>query len=265
MNMKKTSFIFLISISLLHLTGCLPKKSNKSGTTPTPAPAPIPDNGAVNNSGGNTTPQTPANCTGTTSDGQGDGQPIHQTRMILAGHQTWVPGNYTDPLQSSSMLNMQEAAAIFKSDSRLKVRFKVNSQPFPTKGEEYCYGRLTGQTSDQKTYTKLRFRVSLRDLICNNINAQDPTKCDTSLELGEVYRQQFVEPISVNYCSNPIDIGAIRNATTFGTVIQIDDVKADSTCQVNGTYCPAEKIVRAASCWDITLQIVTDYTQDFKP
>lgn len=262
--MKRICKVILICLVLSNVS-CIKSKNNSSAssdTTTTPDTGTSPD---VNNQGTTqTTSNVPANCTGTTSDGTGDGYAIHSYRMTLAGHQSWMPGNYSDPLQTSTMPKVQEASLVFSSDSKLKIRFKVHSQPYPTAGEVYCYGRETGKASDPYQYTKLRFRLHLRDIICDTPNAQDPTKCDSELRLGERYRTQYIEPISVDYCSSVIDLGSIRNATTFGTAIEVDDVKADSTCQYNSTYCPAEKIVRTASCWDMTLQVVTDYTQDFK-
>jgi hypothetical protein len=108
--------------------------------------------------------------------------------------------------------------------------------------------------------------MHLRDIECETVNAQDPTTCDSELKIGVRYATQYIGPIQVQLCSSPIDIGPKRNRNNpFGTVIEIEDVKADSTCQANETFCPAEQIVRAASCWDMTLQVSTDYTQDFKP
>jgi hypothetical protein len=219
--------------------------------------------GTNGSNGSNGTPGTGTTCHGTEADGQGSGMPIHHWDMMLAGHQPWVPGTYASPLAQSTMPTVEEASYLFKSDNRLRVRFKILSQPFPTAGEEYCYGRAVGQASDPYNYTKLRFRVKLRDVVCNSVDPQDPTKCN-SYGLGSPYRYQYIEPTSVGSCSNIIEIGNLRNSTQWGTVIEVDDVKSDSTCQYNNTYCPAEKIVRAASCWHMKLQIVTDDTQDFQ-
>lgn len=264
--MKKFILLLALITSLNMLVGCSDSTTNSSGTDTTDngdgGDGGTGDGGTVNN---NTTPTTPANCTGTTADGTGDGTPIHQFRMMLSGHETWVPGDYTEALRSS-IPRLVEASQLFQSDSRLKVRFKVNSQPYPTAGEEYCYGRQTGVFSDPYFYTKLKFRLQLRDIICSQINAQDPTQCDGDLSLGEPYRIQYFDPVSVGFCSPVIDLGAIRNTgnNIMATTVEVDDVKADSACQYNGSFCPAEKIVRKASCWDMTIQIVTDYTQDFK-
>lgn len=205
-----------------------------------------------------------SSCTGTTADGVGEGPAIFQQDMFLAGHQTWVPGNYFDPLATSTMPTVQSAMLLFRSDSRLKVRFKVNSQPIPTVGEVYCFGRETGGASDQYVYTKLRFRLTLRDVLCDTPDPGNPNNCLSGFYLGSPYQSQFSQPVSVDSCSQIYDLGALRNQTTYGTVVSVDDVKADSTCQANGTYCPAEKLVRTRSCWHMTMQISTDYTQDLQ-
>lgn len=262
--MKNVLKWFAFITLFLSLAACTPgsessssSSSDDSDNTETPT-----DPG---NSGSQNFNNVPANCTGTTADGIGDGYPIHQYEMILAGHQSWMPGTYNEALAQSTMPSLQEASIIFKSDTRLRVRLKVKSQPYPTAGEEYCYGRATGQASDQFPYTKLRFRVHLRDILCDTPDPMNPNNCLSGFYLGTRYRTQYIDPIDVNYCSPVIDLGSIRNATPYGTTIEVEDVKADSTCQANGTFCPAERIVRAASCWNMVLQVVTDFTQDFKP
>ncbi len=232
--------------------------NNSGGDTGTEPvnPDPIPIGGGGGGYGG-------GGCTGTTSDGVGDGYAIHQFSLVLAGHQSWLPGTYGNSMAQETMPTIQESSLIFKSDSKLQVRLKVNSQPYPTTGETYCYGRNTNLASDPYPYTKLRFRVHLRDIKCDNPNSSNPNNCDSAFYLGNRYRTQYIEPVSVNSCSNIIDVGSMRNQTQWGTVVEVEDVKADSTCQANGSYCPAEKIVRTGSCWHMTMQISTDYTQSF--
>jgi hypothetical protein len=257
----KTAFVSTLLITLLS-AGCSPEQSSSSSSTD--ASATDTDTGTDGNTDGGSTTQTSNNCSGTTSDGQGDGYPIHQFSMMLAGHQSWMPGTYSDSMAQETMPTLSEASIVFKSDSRLKVRLKVNNQAYPTAGETYCYGRATGQSSDAYPYTKIRFRVHLRDIMCDTPDPQNPNNCTTALYLGPRYRTQYIDPVSVDSCSPIIDLGTLRNSTQFGTTIEVEDVKSDSTCQSNSTFCPAEKIVRAASCWHMNLQVVTDFTQDFK-
>ncbi len=257
------SKIFVSTLTMLMLlNSCLEQTTtttsnsddDTTGTTTT-----VTDTDDSSDSNSNST----SSCTGTTSDGSGDGLSLYHFDMLLAGHQTWVPGTYSNSLASSTMPTIDEASALFQSDSKLDVRFMIKSQPYPTAGEEYCYGRSTGQAADPYVYTKLRFRVALRDILCDNVDPNDSTNCLSNLYLGNPYGYRYIDPVSVDSCSEVISLGSSRNATTFGTTIQVDQVQADSTCQQHGTYCPAEKIVRAASCWRMKLQISTDYTQSF--
>lgn len=210
-----------------------------------------------------TTVTTPAPTTPGTSGG-GSGNPLHQFNLVLAGHQNWVPGTYSNPLAQETMITIKEASLLFKSDNRLKIKLKVAAQPSPTTGQEYCYGRQTGQAGDADNYTKLKFKVKLRDVICNSIDPSNSSHCLSGFQLGSAYRTQFIGPINVEAYSPVIDLGSYRNRTPFGTVVEVSDVTADSTCQANDTFCPAEKIVRAASCWQMKMFVSTDYTQDMQ-
>ena len=222
------------------------------------------DGGTGFGDGGGSTGSNPSGSTCLTS-GTGSGTPIHELNLFLAGHQAWMPGYYSSSLAQATMPNVEEAGYLFRSDSRLKVKFKINSQPNPTAGEEYCYGRQTGQASDAYRYTKLRFRVSLRDIKCDNPDPSDQTNCLSQFYLGPRYKMHYTEPVNVGSCSPVMDIGSKRNQTQYGTVVEVDDVKSDSDCQYgyNEYNCPSEKIVRAASCWSMTMQVVTDFTKDF--
>jgi hypothetical protein len=270
MPMKKKFLVPLTLLGALGLSGCLPEQEAASTTSTTVTTTDTNNGGSDGNTDGNTggnTGVSGATCSGSSSDGEGDGYSLHQFNLMMAGHQSWLPGTYTDPLATQSMPTLTEASIIFRSDAKLKVRFKVHSQPYPTAGQEYCYGRNTGQGSDAYPYTKLRFMVHLRDVLCaqENVDPQNSNNClNEGFYLGARYRTQYIDPVSVDSCSPVIDFSAYRNQTQYGTVVEVEDVKADSTCQSNDTYCPAEKIVREASCWRLTMQVATDYTQDFK-
>lgn len=233
-------------------------------------PATTTNNTTVNNNGGGTG-DTGGSDTGgddgsDTGGGTGSGYPIHQFDLMLAGHQAWMPGTYSDPEQQAAMPTIQEASYIFASDTKLQIRFKVNSQPVPTSGETYCYGRKTGSASDPYRYTKLRFRVHLRDIKCDSPSSSNPNSCNSGFYLGNRYRTQYIDPpVNVGSYSPIIDIGSMRNQTQWGTVVEVEDVKSDSDCQYGYSEynCPSEKIVREASCWHMTMQVVTDYTKSF--
>ena len=174
-------------------------------------------------------------------------------------------GLITNPLATQTMPSIHNASLLFKSDSRLKVRFKVNSQPLPPQGsfQEYCYGRTSG-VLDMHVYTKVKFRMTLRDVKCNNPDPSNSNNCLSSFYLGSPYQVQISQPIDVGSCSQIFDIGNLRNQTPFGSVVEISDVRSDNTCQFNDTFCPSEQAVRPQSCWHMTMQISTDYTQDLQ-
>jgi len=261
--MKNLIMLFLLLTTSLILTSCFEDEASQSSsgsedvgivTTPTdPDPTNPPND------------PTTSSCTGTTSDGVGDGGSIFTQNLFLAGWQSWVPGTYTNPLATQTMPSIQNASLLFKSDSRLKVRFKVNSQPIPPQGtsDEYCYGRQQGVV-DAFTYTKVKFTLLLRDVMCATPDPNNSNNCLSGFYLGNPYQSQISQPVSVDSCSQIFDISSLRNQTQFGTVVEVSDVRADSTCQYNDTYCPAEQAVRPQSCWHMTMQISTDYTQDLK-
>jgi len=251
--------ITLVLVALL-LFSCTPNQTSSSDDDD---PVVVVTTGGEDDPDDNTVITDP-NCTGTSTDGTGEGPPIYKMNLFLAGHQSWVPGNYTDPLALQTNISIVEASKMFQSDARVRVRLRVKSQPYPTAGDIYCLGRQTGRVGDSHPYTKLRFAIHLRDILCEVPDPNDLTKCNSGFYLGTRYRTQFIDPVNVDSCSPIIDIGSLRNQTVYGTTIEVEDVKADSTCQSNETYCPAERIVRAASCWSMDLQVATDYTQDFK-
>lgn len=262
--MKKNGLLMFLLFSLIAVS--CNENSTSSGSDDSGS-----DGGDVSiDSGGTGTDGSGGGGTGLTggsclTSGTGSGNEIYGLELFLAGHQSWMPGTYSNPLASSTMPTIEEAGYLFRSDGRLKIKFRVNSQPRPTAGEEYCYGRAIGQASDAFLYTKLRFRISLRDIMCDNPHPTDPAKCSSQFYLGSRYQIQFTQPINVDSCSSVIDLSSRRNTTQYGTVVEVDDVKSDSDCQFgHSTFnCPSEKIVRAASCWSISMQVVTDFTKDF--
>jgi len=260
--MKNKLIALLLLCIFFTLISCDTKKNNSSDS----------GSGSVGVTGDdddddNTTdpPNGNSGCTGTTADGVGDGGSIFTQDLFLAGGQSWVPGTYTNPLATQTMPSIHNASLLFKSDARLKVRFKVNSQPTPPQGtsDEYCYGRTNG-VIDSFLYTKLKFQVILRDVLCDSPDPSNSNNCLSQFYLGSPYQTQISQPVSVDSCSQVFDIGARRNQTQFGTVVEIADVRSDNTCQYNGTFCPAGQSVRPQSCWHMTMQISTDYTQDLK-
>lgn len=222
------------------------------------------NDGGGNNGGGGSSSGQGSTCHGSEQDGQGPGVPIYHFNLLLSGGVSWVPNEYANSFAYESNINLEEGHLFFSSDSRLRVRFKVMPQPSPPVGEKYCYNRETGKASDPFDYTKLKFTLYLRDILCDSVDPNDSSKCN-QFSLGNRYRARTVGPINVDSCSPIIDIGNLRNSTQWGTVVEVAYVNADSACQAGEAgACPAEKAVRPASCWNMTMQVVTDYTQDFK-
>lgn len=266
--MKKTYLIAMLTLSLIA-TSCVDQRTTTSSgggdvTTQTNG-----DNGGGgngdngnggdgNNGGGYV--GTGATCHGTPSDGQGPGTPIHHMNLFLAGYQDWKPQINGDPLAQQTFITPQEASILFSSDSRLRVRFMVKPQPQPPSNQTYCYGRNTGVQIQH--YGKLKFEVHLRDVLCSTGST---TSCPgNSYVLGPRYGGPiYVGPVNTNECSPVIDLGHLRNQSNFGTTIEVAAVKSDQYCQINGTFCEAEKNVRSIDCWQMSLQVVTDSTQDF--
>jgi hypothetical protein len=266
--MKKNYLSILLLIGLIA-SSCIEQHNTNSGGSTTVVTSGT--NGTDGSSGttgttgttgssGGTTGGTGTTCSGTTSDGQGPGTPIHHLNLFLAGFQDWFPQVNGDSLAQMTFITPHEASILFSSDSRLRVRFVVKPQPIPPTGQTYCYGRNTGVAIP--AYQKLKFEIYLRDVRCSTGST---TTCSSSnYILGPRYAGPImVGPVNVNSCSPVIDIGHLRNQNNFGTAIEVAAVKSDQTCTANGSFCPAEKNVRSIDCWHMNMQVVTDTTQDF--
>jgi hypothetical protein len=264
-NFMITNLLTLFLLTACVEQGTVTQSSGTTGTTTTGNTS-SGDSGGSTGSGGTTVtpPGEGTTCHGSTADGEGVGVPIHNFNLFLAGYQTWQPGNYTSSLQTQVMPTLQEAVYLFQSDSRLRVRFKVKTQPNPGYQQEYCHGRTIYGPADQHNYTKLKARVSLRDIKCNTPDPTNTNACLSGFYLGSPYSSQIIDPIDVAECGPVIDFGHLRTQNPYGTVIAVDDVMSDSSCQANGSSCPSEEQVRSQVCWNMTMQVVTDSTQDFK-
>lgn len=204
-------------------------------------------------------------CNGDTSDGVGDGDNIRILQMGMAGQQNWFPGAYSTSEPSQYfMVTPEEASYLFATDARLKVRFKVNQANQPATGtDDYCYARTSG-AADSYRYTMLKFTVALRDVYRHKTN--------NTYRLGDSYAQRVVsQPVSVSRCSEVFDFSSSRNVSApdsseeiAATVVEVSNVRSDSTCQTNGTYCESDALVRKQSCWDLTMQVSVDSTQDIQ-
>lgn len=275
----KTRITILTLLLAVVITGCQQKSTStsSSSSTSTATTGSTSGSGSGATGGGSTTGYTGgtsgggygASCTGTAQDGTGPGSNLWQYDILMAGHQKFYPSNHYG--SEWGLMNLNEGKIAFQSDYRLKVRLRIRPQPVAPPGQEYCYGRQIGQVTDAVRYNKVKFTVYLRDVLEHNT-----TK---ALVLGSRYQRRDIDPVTVDGCSPVIDYSNNRNTsssnpnyTVVSHVIEIDDVRSDSNCEACKTkttcapesyYCPVESIVRAASCWRMTLQISTDYTQDF--
>jgi hypothetical protein len=266
----------ILILVLINVFWSCQKKESKSSSSTTVDP--VSTSGGISGSvnGGSTTSGTTTSgtttsgsttggaisgfsCSGDASDGVGSGLQLGIFDLTLAGYQNWFPGQVSG--SPYWIPTVQESSLLFATDSRLKVRFKVLPQPIApapinVNGNlvytEYCHGRQTGMAGDPFNYTKVRLKVALRDVLLNG----------STYSLGAPYQHRIIDPISANYCSPVIDFSTVRNASAVATVVEVSEVKSDSTCQNNGTLCPAEAMVRRASCWSVKMQLATDQTQN---
>jgi hypothetical protein len=265
----KKNYLALFLFSTLLLSSCIDQKKSSSSSSGVSTQTTGGGGSTTGTNGGGSTTGTNggggytgtgATCLGNSNDGQGPGTPIHHLNLFLAGMQDWFPQVNGDSLAQMTFITPQEASILFSSDSRLRVRFIAKPQPIPPTNQTYCYGRTTG--SQMATYGKLKFEIYLRDVKCSTGST---TSCASNQYiLGPRYGGPItVGPINVNECSPVIDLGHLRNQNNFGTTIEVAAVKSDQYCKTNGSFCEAEKNVRTIDCWNMSLQIVTDSTQDF--
>ncbi len=140
-------------------------------------------------------------------------------------------------------------ANAFQTDSSIKVRIKVNTQPTSCGGDYYGY-------KFNSSYGNLRFDIvtSVRRL-------------NGTMVEGSTVQTDW---ISVGSTSQVITIPA-ESSTDPDTpqFIDIKNVRSDAACvwyggvDYNG-YCSDGWYIKNNECWSIELQVATDFTQDFK-
>lgn len=247
MNVKL--FVALI-VSILLLSACLPQSKSKGGsdTSSSQTNTTIQNNNGGGTSGGTTGGSTGGGgtgtgitCNGDASDGDGLGNiPLITYYVVKSGRGTQNPPTPINRGEWHASELGQEANTVFVSDSRLKVRFKVEPQP------GNCPDRVTGQ-SQLPTYTKIKFLVDIQKLQGSSYQS---------------YHWITVPPVSVGTCSPVYDIPIASAGPAF---VKIYDVRADSAC-IGGwsNTCPAEEIIQSGKCWAVKVQVVNDNTDNFK-
>ncbi|MCB9091759.1 MAG: hypothetical protein H6621_03480 [Halobacteriovoraceae bacterium] len=227
-------------------------------------------------------------CTGTVDDGWDDsnGQntiPLASLfiyQISMAGGYDAVPGQ--DPQENKvytyiddngqtkeafiahRLPSYADSFYVFQNDGAYFIRLKVNEQFFPAKGKHHCYLRNINAGRSNYSYQKLRFGINARIVVKNLDGSITP--------YGIQHYIQTTDPIEVGKCSPIIKIPALPgppglDPSRYATVIELRDVRSDQWCQegVDGeTWCPAERQLREADCWDVTLEISTSNTHFFK-
>ncbi len=164
--------------------------------------------------------------------------PIHFTQ--------WVKLNIQAQVIHTTSAN--DAKSFLDTDAVLKIRVKPRPQPKPPVGKSWCFGRVTGQSSDTWGYMKLKYSVSVRAV-------------NTDGSLGP-FQGTTAQTTTVNSCSPAIDFSGFAQSAPNGLVVVVHDVQSDQGC----TYqqgCTAYRTVRAASCWQMDLEVAVDGTQSF--
>ena len=198
--------------------------------------------------------------TGTCSSPSGSGYPPRKGTVTIAGGQMYSPANpwftmgdeYSGSGYSHNVSyflnNVNEAKGFVDTDLGLKIRVKPRPQPKAPTGKTWCFGRVTGQSSDTWGYTVLKYSVSVR-----------PVNADGSLG---PFMGTTSQTTSVNSCSTAIDFSGFSQSAANGLVVVIHDIQSNQGC----TYqqgCTAYRAVRAASCVQMDIEASVDGTQSF--
>lgn len=242
----------LLTLLFTLLASCLPEAPESTSS----------DGSDDGSTGGGTTTvvDTSGNDDGTSNDDDGstgNQLPIAVYNVFLAGGQTWLPRSNTEPL-TDTFLSPQEASIAFQTDGLLRARITVKPQQIAPVNDTYCFGRSTG-VAFFPLYTQLKFDVSLVDITCPG----GGTSCDpSSYIVGNPYRTQFgVGPVNSESSTEIIDLGQFANQGVVATALQISNVRSDQFCASNGSFCPAERMVRTQDCFNMEVQVQTSFTE----
>lgn len=273
--MKKRTIITLMLLSSLSLTSCINNtqtvgsSGGKSSGGDSGSGDSGGDGGSTTGGGtsGGTTGTGGGSTTGSTGTTGGGSFPNNSYTILVAGQGNNMGGgaNYRPdnvwkprPSENSYMPTIQDAKIYFQSDSKLDVRFKLKDQPRNISGE-HCYGRIQGQAADEFPYTKVKFKMSLRDVSCNSSGS--------SCSLGSRYQTKDVGPINVGAYSQVYQMGHLRHPNADGVVVEVHSVETNNQCQSypydQGSNCAPDQYLRAASCWEAVMEFATDYTEGF--
>ena len=198
---------------------------------------------------------------GTCSSPTGSGYAPRKGTITMAGGQMYQPtlpfssfgeAEYAGASYSHNisyfLTNANDAKGFVDTDATLRVRVKPRPQPKPPVGKSWCFGRVTGSTTDTWGYMKLRYSVSVRAV--NVDGSLGPFMGTTN------------QTTTVNSCSPAINFDGFAQSAPNGLVVVVHNVESDQGC----TYqqgCTAYRTVRSASCWQMDLEVAVDGTQSF--
>jgi hypothetical protein len=182
----------------------------------------------------------------------GSGYPLRKGTITVAGGQMYSPANPWSSLGDFSnntsyfLMDVNSAKQFTDTDAVLKVRVKPRPEPKAPAGQMWCFGRVTGQAADSYGYMKLKYSVSVRAV--NTDGSLGPFMGTTSQTTG------------VNSCSSAIDFSGYTQSAPNGLVVVVHDVQSDQGCTFQ-QGCTTFKAVRAASCWQMDIEVAVDGTQ----
>lgn len=196
--------------------------------------------------------------TGTCTSPTGSGYPLRVGTITMAGGQMYQPNlpfysmgeaEYAGAGYSHNtsyfLTTVNDAKMFLDTDAVLKIRVKPRPQPKPPVGKSWCFGRVTGQSQDTYGYTSLKYNVSVRA-----VNADG--------SLGPFMGTQS-RTTTVNSCSASMDFSGFAQSAPNGLVVVVHDVQYLSCWYNSG--CTTYNTVRAASCYQMDIQVAVDGTQ----
>lgn len=159
----------------------------------------------------------------------------------------YSPLSYTHNI-SSFLVDPLKVRQFLDTDAKLRVRFKVRPQPKPPVGKDWCFNRVTGQSSNPYGYRTLEFKVGIRGL-----NADGSLK--PTLESIKSATAQ------VGGCSSVLDFSGDNQRHPHGVAVVVYDVYSDQGCWYTNN-CTSMSSVKTGSCWSMDIEASVDGTQD---
>lgn len=279
------SALFTLTM-MLGLSACQEKKKSTSSSSNTVATTTTTTGGfsggftsgttTGSTSGSGTTTGTTSGTSGTTGGGGGLNSPFVMYAAMSGNGiacepgansacDSWFPGLNPSSRPGVTIGDFYTIVpgniGFFASDSQYRVRVTVLDQPTiaPATNSPVCYNRANGAQPYYR-YTKVQFKVAVRDVIANTGNCTTAT----SYVLGARYNSRLSEQVPVN-ATNTFDFSQSLNraANVCGHVMEILDVQADNSVCSSPTNCTSVGAVSSFACWSMKVELDTDDTTDF--